>query len=70
VAIKEPHATFSPRVGSDRFRPDHHTPLENFFLAGDWTRTGLPASIEGAVQSGYRCADLIAQVSRVGATEP
>lgn len=61
VAIKEPHATFSPRVGSDRFRPDHHTPLENFFLAGDWTRTGLPASIEGAVQSGYRCAELIAQ---------
>jgi squalene-associated FAD-dependent desaturase len=61
VVIKEPHATFSPRVGSDRFRPDHRTPLENFFLAGDWTRTGLPASIEGAVQSGYRCADLISQ---------
>lgn len=60
VVIKEPHATFSPRVGSDRFRPDHRTPLENFFLAGDWTRTGLPASIEGAVQSGYRCAELIA----------
>ncbi len=63
VAIKEPHATFSPRVGSDRFRPDHRTPLDNFFLAGDWTRTGLPASIEGAVQSGYRCAELIAQAS-------
>ncbi len=60
AVIKEPHATFSPRVGSDRFRPDHRTPLENFFLAGDWTRTGLPASIEGAVQSGYRCAELIA----------
>jgi squalene-associated FAD-dependent desaturase len=63
VAIKEPHATFSPRVGSDRFRPDQRTPLENFFLAGDWTRTGLPASIEGAVQSGYRCAELIGQAS-------
>jgi squalene-associated FAD-dependent desaturase len=61
VAIKEPHATFSPRVGSDRFRPEHRTPLDNFFLAGDWTRTGLPASIEGAVQSGYRCAELIAR---------
>jgi squalene-associated FAD-dependent desaturase len=60
VAIKEPHATFSPRVDSERFRPDHRTPLENFFLAGDWTRTGLPASIEGAVQSGYRCAEYVA----------
>lgn len=63
VVIKEPHATFSPRVGSDRHRPDQRTPLENFFLAGDWTRTGLPASIEGAVQSGYRCAELISQGS-------
>lgn len=63
VAIKEPHATFSPRVGSERFRPDQRTPLENFFLAGDWTRTGLPASIEGAVQSGYRCAELISRSS-------
>jgi hypothetical protein len=60
VLIKEPHATFSPRLGSERSRPDHRTPLQNLFLAGDWTRTGLPASIEGAVLSGYRCAELIA----------
>jgi squalene-associated FAD-dependent desaturase len=60
VLIKEPHATFSPRVGSERSRPDHRTPLQNLLLAGDWTRTGLPGSIEGAVLSGYRCAELIA----------
>lgn len=59
VMVKEPHATFSPRVGSDAHRPDQRTPIENFLLAGDWTRTGLPASIEGAVWSGYRCAELI-----------
>lgn len=63
VVIKEPHATFSPRVGSDRFRPDQRTPIRNLFLAGDWTRTGLPASIEGAVQSGFRCAELIVHAS-------
>jgi squalene-associated FAD-dependent desaturase len=60
VVVKEPHATFSPRLGSDTHRPDQRTPLANLFLAGDWTRTGLPGSIEGAVRSGYRCADLIA----------
>jgi uncharacterized protein with NAD-binding domain and iron-sulfur cluster len=60
VLVKEPHATFSPRVGTEAHRPEHRTPLGNLFLAGDWTRTGLPASIEGAVRSGYRCAELIA----------
>ncbi len=60
VLVKEPHATFSPTVGSEAYRPDQRTPLGNFFLAGDWTRTGLPASIEGAVRSGYRCAEMIA----------
>ena len=61
VVVKEPNATFSPTVGSEAFRPDQRTPLGNFFLAGDWTRTGLPASIEGAVRSGHRCAELISQ---------
>jgi uncharacterized protein with NAD-binding domain and iron-sulfur cluster len=40
-------------------RPAHRTPFENFFLAGDWTDTGLPATIESAVLSGQRCADSI-----------
>jgi squalene-associated FAD-dependent desaturase len=60
VLIKEPHATFSPRLGSERSRPDQRTPIQNLLLAGDWTRTGLPGSIEGAVQSGFRCAEIIA----------
>jgi len=61
MVVKEPNATFSPTVGSEAYRPDQRTPLDNFFLAGDWTKTGLPASIEGAVRSGYRCADLISR---------
>lgn len=59
LVIKEKRATFSPRVGTEQFRPSHKTPLENFFLAGDWTDTKLPATIEGAVQSGFACAEAV-----------
>ena len=37
----------------------HKRPHKNLFLAGDWTDTGLPATIEGAVLSGYKCAEII-----------
>jgi uncharacterized protein with NAD-binding domain and iron-sulfur cluster len=57
--IKEPFATFSCRAGAEMFRPDQKTPLANLFLAGDWTRTGWPATMESAVRSGYRCAELV-----------
>jgi uncharacterized protein with NAD-binding domain and iron-sulfur cluster len=57
--IKEPFATFSCRTGSDRIRPDQQTPIHNLLVAGDWTRTGWPPTMEGAVRSGYRCAELI-----------
>ena len=57
VVIKEKRATFSPRPGSERLRPSHLTAVENFFLAGDWTATGLPATIEGAVVSGVASAN-------------
>jgi len=57
--IKEKFATFSPRPGIERYRPGQKTPLRNLLLAGDWTDTGLPATIEGAVISGYRCAEMI-----------
>ncbi len=60
--IKERHATFSPEPGVNKFRPSHKTSIDNFFLAGDWTDTGLPATIEGAVLSGYRCANAIAGI--------
>ena len=58
VVVREQRATFSLAPGSPR-RPSHRTPLTNFFLAGDWTDTGLPATIEGAVQSGHVAADAV-----------
>ncbi len=57
--IKERQATYSCTPEAERWRPPQETPYENFFLAGDWTRTGLPATIEGAVTSGHRCAERI-----------
>jgi uncharacterized protein with NAD-binding domain and iron-sulfur cluster len=57
--IKERYATFSPQPGVDRYRLSQKTPIKNLFLAGDWTDTGLPATIEGAVLSGYKCAEII-----------
>ncbi|MCC6543347.1 MAG: FAD-dependent oxidoreductase [Nitrospirae bacterium] len=61
--IKERQATFSPRPGIDKLRPSQKTAINNLFLAGDWTDTGLPATIEGAVLSGHRCAGMIIQSS-------
>lgn len=58
LVIKEKRATFSPTVGMEQFRPSHTTSVKNLFLAGDWTDTQLPATIEGAVQSGFDCAKL------------
>jgi hydroxysqualene dehydroxylase len=54
--VREHHATISHTVGVARLRPAQRTPFANFFLAGDWTDTGLPATIEGAVWSGQECA--------------
>jgi zeta-carotene desaturase len=56
LVIKERFATFSPAVGADAARPPARTPIRGLYLAGDWTATGLPATIEGAVQSGYAAA--------------
>jgi squalene-associated FAD-dependent desaturase len=59
LVIKERFATFSPCVGVDALRPPTVTPIRGLYLAGDWTDTGLPATIEGAVQSGYAAAEAI-----------
>ena len=59
LVIKERLATFSPCVGVDALRPSAVTPIRGLYLAGDWTDTGLPATIEGAVESGYTAADAI-----------
>lgn len=55
--IKERRATFSATPDAEKNRPSTKTPIQGFFLAGDWTDTGLPATIEGAVLSGFRAAD-------------
>ncbi|MBI4547995.1 MAG: FAD-dependent oxidoreductase [Ignavibacteriae bacterium] len=59
VVVKEKRATFSPTNETEPLRPNAETPIKNFFLAGDWTNTGLPATIEGAVMSGFHAAKLI-----------
>ena len=57
--VTEQTATFSAVPGIDGFRPDQATPVANLFLAGDWTQTGWPATMEGAVISGYRAAEAV-----------
>ncbi len=57
TVIKEVHATFSPEPGVDQWRPAQKTAIEGLFLAGDWTRTGWPSTMEGAVRSGYLAAE-------------
>jgi squalene-associated FAD-dependent desaturase len=59
TVIKEAAATFSPEPGVDRWRPKQETSLQNLFLAGDWTDTGWPATMEGAVRSGYLAAEAL-----------
>jgi uncharacterized protein with NAD-binding domain and iron-sulfur cluster len=57
--VREHDATISHTVGAGALRPSQRTQFQNFFLAGDWTDTGLPATIEGAVWSGQECAQII-----------
>ena len=59
TVIKEAAATFSPQPGVDRWRPKQETSIGGLFLAGDWTATGWPATMEGAVRSGYLAAEAI-----------
>jgi len=57
--VRERRATFAATPAEDAKRPGAATRWRNLFLAGDWTNTGLPATIEGAVRSGNRAADLV-----------
>jgi uncharacterized protein with NAD-binding domain and iron-sulfur cluster len=59
TVVKEMSATFSPMPGSDRWRPAQKSPIAALFLAGDWTSTGWPSTMEGAVRSGYLAAEAI-----------
>jgi squalene-associated FAD-dependent desaturase len=56
--VRERRATFAATPAQDALRPGPQTALNNLYLAGDWTRTGLPATIESAIRSGQRAADL------------
>jgi uncharacterized protein with NAD-binding domain and iron-sulfur cluster len=55
--VTQQGAVFSPLPGLERSRPGQQTPLPRLFLAGDWTATGWPATMESAVRSGYLAAE-------------
>lgn len=61
--VKEMRATFSATPQAEALRPPARTAAPNLFLAGDWTRTGWPATMEGAVRSGYLAAEAIAEAA-------
>ena len=63
--LREKRATFAATPDQDRKRPSSRTGLRNLVLAGDWTATGLPATIEGAIRSGRGAAgDLLMMMTR------
>ena len=62
--VTEQAATFSAVPGVDRWRPRQSSPLGRLLVAGDWTATGWPATMEGAVRSGYLAAEAL--LKRVG----
>ncbi len=68
TVIKEAAATFSPQPGVDRWRPKQETSIRGMFLAGDWTATGWPATMEGAVRSGYLAAEAVLRVAGTSKT--
>ena len=61
--VRERRATFEATPEQNALRPGVATGLKNLFLAGDWTDTGLPATIEGSVRSGDRAADHVLAMS-------
>jgi squalene-associated FAD-dependent desaturase len=62
--VRERRATFEATPEQNALRPGPVTAWKNLFLAGDWTDTGLPATIEGSVRSGNRAADLVLAMRR------
>ena len=57
--VTQGEAVFAPLPTSEALRPPQTTSAENLYLAGDWTRTGWPATMEGAVRSGYLAAQAV-----------
>lgn len=67
--VREARATFSPAPGCDQYRPPQETSIPHLTLAGDWTRTDWPATMEGAVISGYRAAERVLKGSALRVTK-
>ena len=65
--VTDPTAVLSVRPGIDTVRPSARTPIQNLFLAGDWTQTGWPSTMEGAVRSGRHAASVL--IGSVNGTE-
>ncbi len=63
LVVKQRHATFAATPGSAQHRLPCRTPVANLFLAGDWTDTGWPATLESAVRSGLACAGEILRIA-------
>jgi zeta-carotene desaturase len=61
AVIKEIYATYAILPGLDQHRPEAKTQWPGIFLAGDWTATGWPATMEGAVRSGYLAAEALTE---------
>ena len=61
--VKERRATFAATSVQERRRPPARTAIKNLALAGDWTATQLPATIEGAIRSGRSAADVLLRVA-------
>jgi len=64
--VVQPRAVFSASLGIEDMRPPQETPIENLALAGDWTATGWPATMEGAVRSGNAAAEWLLRSGRLG----
>jgi zeta-carotene desaturase len=64
LVLREPSATFASTLEAETLRPGPETEIPGLVLAGDWTDTGLPATIEGAVRSGQAAAEILERPSR------
>ncbi|MGE5536242.1 MAG: FAD-dependent oxidoreductase, partial [Acidobacteriota bacterium] len=65
--VRERRATFAATPEENAKRPAAQTRWPNLILAGDWTATGLPATLESAIRSGNRAADLAGEGTRIAA---
>ncbi len=57
---RQRYATYAPRPGLEQFRPGPETPVDGLYLAGDWTATGLPATVESACRSAEKVVESLA----------